>query len=80
MFKTPDDVRVIAGTVKSIDNDKIFLQTQVLNPFDDQTLSERTVMVASSTNFVKLLMKDQEKNKTKITSHLKLVILIMVLF
>lgn len=57
-FKTPDDVRTLSGTVTAIEGDKITMHLASINPFDDQSLNDRTVLITADTKIVKNVAKD----------------------
>lgn len=56
--KTPDDVRWLVGTVTSIGGGKLTLHTPPGNPFDDQTLVDRTIILDASTKVSFNVKKD----------------------
>ena len=53
VFRTPDDVRTIFGVVTAIAGNRITIQTQSRNPFDDPALLDRVVMVTPATKITK---------------------------
>lgn len=58
IFKTPDDVWALVGTVTSIDGGKLTLHIPSVNPFADQTLGDRTVTFNTSTKIVNRIEKE----------------------
>lgn len=59
-FKTPDDVRTLSGTVTAVTSEKITMHLTSVNPFDDQSLNDRTVLITADTKIVRLVAKDIE--------------------
>lgn len=63
-FKTPDDVRSLSGTVASVEGNSIALHLFSSNPFDDQALLDRTVLVAPATQIFKLALEKPKGTTT----------------
>ena len=59
-FKMPDDMRTLSGTVTSIENDKVGIHLTSTNPFDDQILNDRTVVITADTKILKIVGKDSK--------------------
>lgn len=57
-LRAQSDERSMSGTVTAIMGDRLTLHSQSANPFDETTISDRTVLVAASTKVVKLTAKD----------------------
>ena len=53
MFRTPDDIRTISGTVTEVNGNRITIHTQSQNPFDDPALADRIVTITSETKITK---------------------------
>lgn len=64
MFKTPDDVRILSGTVSAISGNQLTLHTNVVNPFDDPALADRTVLMNASTTVVRLIQEVSAQQPT----------------
>jgi len=58
IFRTPDDVRILSGTVTAIDGNRLAFRINSVNPFDDPALANRTIIVNDSTAVLKLTQKD----------------------
>ncbi len=71
MFQTPDDVRVLQGTVTAISGNQLTLHTQSINPFDDPALADRTVLINASTTVVKLAQKDPKTFQAEMSAFMK---------
>ncbi len=71
MFKTPDDIRSLSGTVTAISGNQLTLHTQSTNPFDDPALADRTVLINASTTVVKLAQKDPKTFQTEMNAFMK---------
>lgn len=54
LFKTPDDVRSLRGTVISVEGNRITLRLIGVNPFADQSLNDRVMLVTANTKIVTL--------------------------
>ena len=53
-FKSPDDIRVLSGTVTAVSGDRITFHIQSTNPFDDSALANRVALINASTTVIKL--------------------------
>lgn len=71
MFKTPDDMRNVSGTVTAINGNKITLHTQFVNPFADQALADRTIIIIPSTKISKLTPKDPKVQQAEMEVFIK---------
>lgn len=69
MMSAPDDIRILSGTVTAVGSDRIMVHTVSNNPFD--TLSDRTVLVASSTKITKFAQKDSAVSKSEMDAYTK---------
>jgi len=58
LFKTPDDIRFVGGTVTAVSGNRLTVHSQLANPFADPALSDRTVLVTADTKIVKFVAKD----------------------
>lgn len=56
-FLIPDRIKEISGMVTAVSNNEITIIIQGLNPFADQNLLERTILVESDTVFYELQFK-----------------------
>ncbi|HUY05174.1 MAG TPA: hypothetical protein VMV62_00405 [Candidatus Paceibacterota bacterium] len=70
-FKTPDDVRSISGTVTAVSSAGLTLHTSSESPFDDLSLTERTVTVDTSTAVVRLTQKDPKVFQSELDAFMK---------
>lgn len=59
-FRSPDDVRLLSGIATAVNDNRITLRLSSDNPFDDQTLNERSVIITADTKIVKLVAKDSK--------------------
>lgn len=67
-FKTPEDQRSFSGTVTSLEGDRIGLHLSVTNPFGDQSLNDRVVLVTANTKVVRITQPTQStKDKTAVS-------------
>ncbi|MHB1163222.1 MAG: hypothetical protein ACYCZZ_01710 [Minisyncoccota bacterium] len=71
MIQSPTDVRTLSGTVTAVNGTQFTLHTQSTNPFDDPSLSDRTVLTDSSTVVVKLVPKDPTVFQTEMNAFIK---------
>jgi hypothetical protein len=53
-FKTPAMVNSLQGTVTAINGNELTLHLNNTNPFDDPTLTNRTVLLSASTTVIRL--------------------------
>ena len=53
VFRSPDEVRSISGTVTEIKGDEITIHTEVRSVFDDTSFADRTVIIATDTKIFK---------------------------
>ena len=65
--RTPDDVRSISGVVTAISGNRMTLRLVSNNPFDDQNLNERSVLIAANTKIIKLVAKDPKAFQAELT-------------
>ena len=59
VFKAPEDVRILSGTITAINGSSLTLHTPSVNPFDDPILSDRIILITASTTVLTLVQKDQ---------------------
>lgn len=71
MLRTPDDVRTLSGSVTAINGNRITLRTQSMNPFEDPSLLDRTVTVATDTKISKLSQKDPKVMQAEMEAFVK---------
>ena len=71
VFRTPDDVRTIFGVVTAIAGNRITIQTQSRNPFDDPALRDRTILVTTDTKITKTLPGDMEAFQKEMEAFVK---------
>lgn len=57
-FKTPEDVRSLSGKVTSVNGDRLVMHLSSVNPFDDASLSDRTVIITADTKIVTFVARD----------------------
>ncbi len=67
-FRTPNDVRILSGTVTAISGDSFTVHLQSVNPFDDPSLADRTVIVNASTTVTRLVPVDPKVFQTEMNS------------
>lgn len=60
IFHSPEDVRALAGTVTAVNGNSISIHAQSMNPFEDESLNNRTIIVASDTKITKITQKDSK--------------------
>ncbi len=65
IFKTPDDIRTLSGSVTAISGNKITIHTESQNPFDDPALADRIVTVTADTKIFKHTQKTPEVLKAE---------------
>lgn len=68
---TPNDIRTLTGTVTAINGTSFTLHTVSSNPFDDQALNDRTVLINPTTKIVTLSAKDPDVFKGEMESFSK---------
>lgn len=71
MFRIPDDVRRLSGTVTAINGDRIAIHTQSQNPFFDPALVDRVVIVTSNTKITKISSGDTAAFQAALDTYLK---------
>ena len=71
VLRTPDDIRTLSGVVTAIDGDRITMHIQSVNPFDDQTLNDRTILITADTKIVKLVQKDPKTFQSEMAVFIK---------
>jgi hypothetical protein len=49
VFRSPDEVRAVGGTVTAISGNKILIHLNSSNPFDDPKLLDRTIVIGDDT-------------------------------
>ena len=54
LLRASEDLRSLSGTVTSVAGNRLSLHLSFANPFDDQVLDDRTVLVGTGTKVVKL--------------------------
>ena len=58
IVRIPDDIRTLSGMVTEISGNRITVRTQSMDPFEDASLANRTVLITDATKIVKLSYKD----------------------
>lgn len=71
VFRTPDDIRTIAGVVTAIDGNRIVIHTQSRNPFDDPALLERLIVVTKDTKITKTSPGDTKAFQAEMEAFIK---------
>lgn len=71
VFRTPDDVRALSGSVTAVNGDKITIHTQSTNPFADPALTDRTITITADTKIVKLSQKDPKVMQAEMAAFMK---------
>ncbi|HAT68657.1 MAG: hypothetical protein A2481_04560 [Candidatus Yonathbacteria bacterium RIFOXYC2_FULL_47_9] len=59
-LRTPDDIRTLSGIVTAVSGNRITIQTQSIDPFADSELAERTIIVTSNTQIIRISQGDAE--------------------
>lgn len=70
-FKTPDDVRSLSGKVISVSGGSLVIRLSSVNPFDDQSLNDRTVLVSADTKIMRNAAKDPKVFQAELASFIK---------
>ena len=70
-FKTPDDVRLLQGTITAIDGNRVTFHVNSMNPFDDPTLADRTALLGASIVITKILPKDPKTYQAELANFTK---------
>jgi len=70
-LRTPNDVRTIFGIVTAVSSDSVMLHTVSNDPFSDSALSDRSILVASSTTITKLTLKDIKVFQNEVAAYTK---------
>lgn len=71
MFRAPDDIRAISGTVTEVKGDRIVIHTQSQNPFDDPALLDRTIVITKDTKITKITQEDAKALQAKMDAFMK---------
>ena len=58
IFRAPDDVRTISGTVTAITNNRVSVHVESQNPFADPNLADRTIVINTDTKITKNIPGD----------------------
>ncbi|MDO8604486.1 MAG: hypothetical protein Q7K40_03790 [bacterium] len=71
MFRTPEDIRNITGTVLKVDGSRIIVHRQSQNPFDDPALIDRIVLITETTKITKISQGDTEAFRARMDVFMK---------
>ncbi|MFA6502736.1 MAG: hypothetical protein WCT45_00575 [Candidatus Paceibacterota bacterium] len=71
LFRGPEDVRYVAGTVTAVEGSRLTLRVQAPNPFEDPALAERTVLITTNTKVVKFVPKDEKAYQAELATFTK---------
>lgn len=71
MFRAPDDIRAISGTVTTVGGNSIVIHTQSQNPFDDPALFDRTIVLKKDTKITKVTQEDAKVLQAKMDAFMK---------
>ena len=71
IIRTPDEMRVLSGTVTRINGNKIDFHIQSTRPFDEPSLDDRTTTVTSDTKISRLTQKDQKIFQSEMETFMK---------
>lgn len=72
MFRTPDDVHAISGTVTAISDNRITIHVQSANIFDENpALPERIIIITSNTKISKLSPVDPKVFQSEMEAFIK---------
>lgn len=63
VFRSPDEIHAVAGTVMEINGNKILIRLNSSNPFDDPKLLDRTIVIGENTTFIAALPSIDLKNE-----------------
>ena len=71
IFRTPDDVRSLSGTVTRVDGSSITIHTFSTNPFDDPALADRIITVTKDTKITKISLGDPKVFQAEMEAFMK---------
>ncbi|MEK7568905.1 MAG: hypothetical protein AAB497_02230 [Patescibacteria group bacterium] len=69
--RIPDDVRTISGTVTAVEGNRITVQLQPMNLFEDPALDDRIAIVIADTKISKFSKKDPEAFQSEMEAFAK---------
>ncbi len=70
-FRTSSDVRTLSGSVTAVSGNQFTLHIQSANPFDDTSLSDRTVLIGATTTIDSLVPKDPKVFQAEMSAFAK---------
>lgn len=66
-FKVQDDVRSLSGNITAVAGNRLTLHVQAMNnPFDKESINDRTVVTDANTKIIKLTPIDQKTYQTEL--------------
>lgn len=71
MFRTPDDIRTLSGSVTAVSGNRVTIHTTSINPFEDPALDDRIIVITTDTKIFKLTQKTQEVYKAEMDAFMK---------
>lgn len=71
MFRVPDDIRTVSGTVTAVNGKTVTIHTQTTNPFADADLDDRIITIAADTKITKLSQKDPKVVQAEMDAFMK---------
>lgn len=71
MFRTPDDIRTLSGSVTDVSGNRVTIHTTSINPFEDPMLDDRTITVTADTKIFKLTQKDPKTFQAEMDAFMK---------
>lgn len=71
VFRIPDDIRTLSGTVTAVSGNQITIHTESINPFDDPKLADRTVFITGDTKITKISQGDPKVFQAEMEAFMK---------
>ncbi len=71
IMRTPDEIKVLSGTVTKVNGNKVDFHIQSTRPFDEPTLDNRTITIVAETKISKLIQKDQKVFQSEMETFIK---------
>ncbi|MHB0865946.1 MAG: hypothetical protein ACYC1Y_03550 [Minisyncoccota bacterium] len=70
-LQSPDDIRTLSGIVAVVNGNQFTLHVRSTNPFDDPSLSDRTVLIGATTTVIRLVPKDPKVFQAEMSAFVK---------
>lgn len=71
MFRAPNDIRTLSGSVTAVSGNRVTIHTTSMNPFEDPSLDDRTIVVTADTKIFKLAQKSPDVFKAEMDTFMK---------